>query len=198
METKLRGIVLKKIVFKDSDLIIKAILSTGDKSSFFAKNALKSKKRFGGGLLDPLNHLEFQISPKKNNSELLFLNEAQMVYDFPQLRLDYDRIKLALYFLKVLNKIEISKLDDSTRVFDLLLHSLRSLEKAKNFNALKVQFELKFLHLQGVLETNDSLNLFIKKSLYECDTIPLSAETEKVSRRSAFELENFSEQFLEV
>ncbi len=195
---KLRGIVLKKIPFQDSDLIIKAILSSGEKITLFAKSALKSKKRFGGGLLDPLNYLEFQTAPKKTESEFLFLNEAQMVYDFPLLRTDYDRIKLALYFLKILNKVEISSLDDSTRVFDLLLHTLRSLERCKNKSVLKAMFELKFLSLQGVLEMTPDLDIFVKTSLYECDSIRNLSQIEPVLRRSSFELENFIEQLFEV
>lgn len=193
-----RGLILKKIPFQESDLILKAILSTGEKVTLFAKAALKSKKRFGGGLLDPLNFIEMQIGPKKSDSEFHFLSEAQMVYDFPNLKTDYDKIKVALYFLKVLNKVEISGLDDSTRVFDLLLHTLRSLEKCKKQSVLKAQFELKFLSLQGVLDVTPDLDVFLKTSLYDCDQIPLSTATEHVLRRSSFELENFIEQLFEV
>ncbi len=195
---KVKGIILKKIPFQESDLIVKALLNTGEKMTFFAKSALKSKKRFGGGLLDPLNYLEFQSAPKKNDSEFLFLNEAQMVYDFPLLKTDYDRIKMSLYFLKILNKVEISSLDDSTRVFDLLLHTLRSLEKCKNMSVLKAMFELKFLSLQGVLDQTPELDIFIKTSLYECDSIKNLSMIEPVLRRSSFELENFIEQLFEV
>lgn len=193
-----RGIVLKKILFQESDLIIKALLTSGEKVTFFAKAALKSKKRFGGGLLDPLNYLEFQTGPKKTDSEFLFLNEAQMVYEFPLLKTDYDKIKLGLYFLKVLNKVEISGLDDSSRVFDLLLHTLRSLEKCKKNSVLKAQFELKFLSLQGVLEMTPDLEIFVKSSLYDCDKISVGPSVEHVLRRSSFEVENFIEQVFEV
>jgi DNA repair protein RecO (recombination protein O) len=195
---KVRGIVLKKILFQESDLIVKALLTNGEKATFFAKSALKSKKRFGGGLLDPLNYLEFQPGPKKTDSEIIFLNEAQMVYEFPLLKTDYDKIKLALYFLKVLNKVEISGLDDSSRVFDLLLHTLRSLEKCKKHSVLKAQFELKFLSLQGVLEMTPDLEIFVKSSLYDCDKISLGPSVEHVLRRSSFEVENFIEQVFEV
>ncbi len=193
-----KGIILKKIPFQESDLILKAILSSGEKVTLFAKAALKSKKRFGGGLLDPLNFLELQMSPKKPNSEFHFLNEAQMIYDFPNLKTDYDKIKVALYFLKVLNKVEISGLDDFSRVFNLLLHTLKSLEKIKKHSILKAQFELKFLSLQGVLDITPELDVFIQTSLYDCDRINMSAETEHVLRRSSFELENFIEQLFEV
>ena len=195
---KMRGLILKKIPYQESDLILKALLSTGEKVTLFAKAALKSKKRFGGGLLDPLNYIEMQASPKKNDSEFHFLSEAQMIYDFPNLKMDYDKIKVALYFLKVLNKVEITGLDDSTRVFDLLLHTLRSLEKCKKNSILKAQFELKFLSLQGVLDMTPELDLFIKTSLYDCDQIALSPMTEQVLRRSSFEVENFIEQLFEV
>lgn len=193
-----RGIVLKKILYQESDLILKVLLSNGEKASFFAKSALKSKKRFGGGLLDPLHYLEFQVAPKKNDSELHFLNEAQMLYDFAALKTDYDKIKVALYFLKIMNKVEMSSLDDSSRVFDLLLHTLRSLEKCKKYSVLKAQFELKFLSLQGVLDLTPDLEPYIKSSLYECDNIKITQETEHVLKRSSYELENFIEQIFEV
>lgn len=195
---KVRGLILKKIPFQDSDLILKALLSSGEKITLFAKSALKSKKRFGGGLLDPLNYLEFQTGPKKTNSEFHFLTEAQMVYDFPLLRTDYDRLKLSLYFLKILNKVEVSSLDDSTRVFDLLLHTLRSLETCKNQSVLKVMFELKFLSLQGVLDISPDLDVFVRSSLYECDHLKYINSIEPILRRSAFEVENFIEHLFEV
>ncbi len=193
-----KGIILKKILYQESDLILKALLSSGEKITLFAKAALKSKKRFGGGLLDPLKYLELQIGPKKPESEFHFLSEAQIIYDFPKLKSDYDRIKLSLYFLKILNKVQISSLDDSTRVFDLLIHTLRSLETCKNQSVLKAQFELKFLDLQGVLDRTNDLEPFITLSLYDCDKIPVGHNLEPVLRRSAFEIENFIEQLLEV
>lgn len=53
-----RIIVLKKTVYRDSDLIIRGLNSQGAKLSFIAPAALKSRRRFGGGVLEPTNFIE--------------------------------------------------------------------------------------------------------------------------------------------
>lgn len=194
---KKRTIILKKVAYQESDLILKVLTSSGEKLDVMAKGAQKSKKRFGGGVLDPLNYTELTFAPKKNkNSTWLYLNEAQMLYDFAGIRTDYDRIKMALYFLKVVTKVELES--DSSYVFDLLLHALRASETVGNLNILKCQFEIKFLFKQGVLLPDEELSPFLKASLYAPSGIPTGPNLERIVRRSSFEIENYFEQFMEL
>ena len=54
-----RFIILKKMKYGESDLILHAISMQGEKLSFIARGALKSKKRFGGGVLEPTHFVSF-------------------------------------------------------------------------------------------------------------------------------------------
>ena len=50
-------IVLKQNKFGESDLIIRTLNTQGALISFIAKGALKSKKRFSGGMLEPTSFI---------------------------------------------------------------------------------------------------------------------------------------------
>lgn len=194
---KKKAIILKKVAYQESDLILKVLTSTGEKLDVMAKGAQKSKKRFGGGVLDPLNYIELTFAPQKNKTSTWFyLNEAQIIYDFSQIRTDYDRIKMALYFLKVVTKVELES--DSSYVFDLLLHALRATESSPNLNILKCQFEIKFLFKQGVLLPDEHLMPFLKASLYDSSKLPSGPMLESTIRRSSFEMENYFEQLMDI
>lgn len=183
--------------FREADLILKFLDSEGEKLEAIARGAKKSKKRFSGGLLEPLNFMELSFSlPSQPSSQLWTLNEAQLIYDFAGLRVDYDRIKLALYLLKLVTRVDLES--GSSEVFDLLLHALKSAETSQHLSILKSQFELKFLHKQGVLGVDKEVLPFLKASLYEGHTLKDLSYRESVLRRSSFEIENYFEQFLEL
>lgn len=195
MIRKSQGLILKKLIFKDSDLILKVLLCTGDKISLIAKAALKSQRRFGGGILDPLNYVEiiFKDTPSK---ELLFLNEAHLLYDFKGLRKDYERLRLALYFLNILIQTELSKLDAA--VFNLAFHSLKSLEKTKHPSILRLQFEIKFLRLQGVLENSPQFSPFLKTSLYKAEFLNQKINFEDLKIQISSQIENYIERSFHI
>ena len=93
-----RIIILKNQVFSESDLIIRGLNSKGCQLSFIAKGALKSRKRFSGGVLDPTAYIELEYRPSKKS--LHRLQQAWFLEDFSALRKDYNRLSLALYFFK--------------------------------------------------------------------------------------------------
>ena len=126
--------------------------------------------------------------------ELQTLNEAHLLYDFKDLKQSYEHIRLALYFLKILNQTKLSRLD--TSIFDLLLHSLRSLEKTKKISALKLQFEVKFLSLQGVLEPSPDLVPFLKTSLYKSEVLNQKTNIGNLTAQVSFQIENYIERSL--
>lgn len=193
---KQKALILKKTLYQESDLILKVLTSEGEKLDVMAKGALRSKKRFGGGVLDPLNYVELTFAPNKNqNSHWRYLNEAQIVYDYALIRTDYDRIKLALYFLKVISKMELES--GSSYVFDLLLHALRAIEQTEDLMILKCQFEVKLLYRQGVLLMDSDLEPFLKTSMYDSKKL-LMYNVQATVRRSSFEMENYFEQLLEM
>jgi DNA repair protein RecO (recombination protein O) len=149
-----RVIILKSIKYQDTDLILHAINKQGGKLNFIAKGALRSKKRFGGGVLEPLNYIEVNYKNSKNSENLSWLNEAKLISDFSGLRKDYSRLELALYFAKVIDKVTFLGELHSPDCFNLLGHSLKVAETTDKLDFLKTLFELKLLYFQGVLENS--------------------------------------------
>ena len=100
--------------------------------SFTAKNALKSRYRFPGGILDPLNFVELFYS--KSRSGYFYLNSARLMDDFYRIRLDYNKLELAFHFLRLASRGSHQGLSDNKPLFNLLGNSLKSLEKMENIN----------------------------------------------------------------
>lgn len=143
-------IVLKQQLLGESDLIIYVLNSKGGLISLIAKGAIKSQKRFTGGVLEPGNFIGIEYKNSRNSS-LCFLQQAWFIKRFNGLRKDYDRLKLAFYFLSLVKKVSQEGVKDSSNLFNLLGNSLISLETSNNLLALKFLFEYRLLLIQGVL-----------------------------------------------
>lgn len=154
MLKKDRVIVLRLIKHGEADLVVQSINRHGARVSFFAKGGLKSKKRFAGGLLEPTHYIEVTFKERAdiNDGEPLHtLLEAQLIRGFDGLRKDYDRLQVALYFLRVMSKVAQAGLVDAKDLFDLLGNALQAAESTESIHKLKIHFEMKVLAAQGVL-----------------------------------------------
>lgn len=160
-------IILRKIKYAESDLILHALSSEGEKLSFLARGALKSKKRFGGGVLEPLHFCEFHYRISSGEGKLNILNEAGIINDFPGLRSDYERLSFGLKILESVSKVSLEGDTESTRLFQLIGHALSYLEQTENLEIFQLQFYLKFLLQQGVLSAEPWMVPFIKTSLQQ-------------------------------
>jgi DNA repair protein RecO (recombination protein O) len=155
MNHRERFIILRKIKFSEADLVIHAISQRGEKMGFMARSALKSKKRFGGGILELINFVEFDYAPAKNSQGLHSLNEASLVRDFALLKKDYDKIEFALEVLELISKVIQEGDEESQKLFQIVGHLFHHLDQPPsrddNWQNLRMQFYLKFLMQQGVL-----------------------------------------------
>ena len=143
-------IVLRNSRFGESDLIIKALNQNGALMSFIAKGAVKSRKRFAGGLLEPGCFIGLEYK-KARASSLHFLCQAWILERFSALRANYDRLNMALHFLSLVGKISQEGVEDCPDLFNLLGNSLKALENTQDLLALQFIFEFRLLLSQGVL-----------------------------------------------
>ncbi len=150
MLKKKRVIVLDKVRYGDADIIITTLDKHGGKLCFFAPSALKSRKRFAGGVLDPANFIEVLYS-KKMDGNLNRLKEAFLLNSFDKIRASFDKMNFALKMLKLTKVYAQEGVVDSSSLFDLLGNSLATLEKCDNLELFKVMFEVKFWSIQGLL-----------------------------------------------
>ena len=181
MTKKGRVLVLDKIRYSDSDLIITALNTYGGKQSFFAPCALKSKKRFAGGALDKVNFVEVLYAVKPNNN-LLRLKDAVLIKSFDGIRQNFDKMSFALDMLKLVKMYAQEGVVDNFGLFNLLGNSLQTLENCQNLELFRLTFEVKFWHIQGLLPSEQLFSTFLSMPILSHDSISLSsAELEKTN-----------------
>lgn len=171
MEQQGSFFILKKVKYLESDLILHALSSLGEKKSFIARGALKSRKRFGGGVLEPTHQALLTYS--QGRGELNLLKEAQMIHDFSGIRRSYDTLEFALKVVECIEKVSQEGDVHSEVMYNLLGHTMKAIEKTEHLDILKVQFFLKFFLQQGVLEPEAWMTPFLK--------IPIQSHMELVS-----------------
>lgn len=172
-----RFIILKKIKFGESDLIIHALGTNGSKYAFMARAALKSKKRFGGGILEPLHFVNLSYKEHDDHEKIKKLNEASLIDDFKNLHSSYDKIELALFILKCVTPISQVGDVNSDFLFNLTGNSLRAICKLEDTNLesllriIKLQFCLKLLFQQGVIAVESWMSEFLKNNMEESQNL---------------------------
>ncbi|MBX9767188.1 MAG: DNA repair protein RecO [Bdellovibrionales bacterium] len=170
-----RFFVLRTIKHGESSLIVHLLDRSGSKQVMYARAALVSKKRFGGGVFEPTHYIEAKYRPVRSGEGMGHLLEARVVNGFSKLRSDYDRLNLGLYFVKVVGQTAHEEMHDSEEVFNLLGYSLQELEKSENPEKLKVHFLAQFLAAQGVLPSADSFELLTRCSIHDNRNLELSS-----------------------
>ncbi len=172
LESEGHFLILKKIKYSEADLIIHALSQSGEKMSFMARGALRSKRRFGGGVLEPTHHVKLTYL-LSNKTDLHTIKEAQLLQGFDLIRNDYDKLDFALTALNCVSQVSLEGDSGSSTMYNLLGHLLKRLEPISNpasLSLLKIQFYLKFLLQQGVLEIEDWMKPFLKMNLQDTDS----------------------------
>lgn len=156
MLAQTKGIVLKTQRYGEADLIVTVLTASGNRLQLFGRSALKSKKRFGGGILEPTRYIQVSYEDRRSRlggeSDLHSLREASMIEDFEGLRSDYSRLEVALSLLQTVHQIVRHGDFGSAEIFNLLGNALRAAEVSTDLAKLKTHFEVRLLASQGVLE----------------------------------------------
>ncbi len=177
-------IVLRTIKYSESDLIVHGLNTGGEKRHFIAKGALRSRRRFSGGILESTHYIQVSYGRRTQKKEkaMHFLHEASLIEDFPKIRTSYERLEMSFYFLKMTSKVGLEGDCDSPRLFHLLGHSLRCLETTGDLNKLKFFFEAKLMEQQGVLPFDTSLREVISTSILDHEQVSSSSEDWRMAR----------------
>lgn len=153
MQVKNKVFILRTTRYGDHDLILNCLTPDGARISLFARSALRSKKRFGGGVLEPTHYVHVMYEDKSSGGmqKLNTLKEASLIQDFPGLRTDYARIETALHLVKLVSEVVKEGEVDSSEIFNLLGNTLKAAETSEHLDRLRTHFEVKLLSNQGVL-----------------------------------------------
>jgi DNA repair protein RecO (recombination protein O) len=159
MLAQTKGIVLKTTKYGEADLIVTLLTSSGARLQLFGRNALKSKKRFGGGVLEPTHYIQVAYEDRRSRlggeGDLHTLREAMIVEDFPKLRTEYTRLEVALALLGTVARFVRHGDFGSAEIFNLLGNALKAAETSLDLAKLRVHFEVRLLASQGVLELDE-------------------------------------------
>lgn len=162
-------LILRKIKYGETDLIIQALSPLGEKISFMARGALRSKKRFGGGVLEPGHHVLLTYRKSNAPGKMGSLQEASLLADFRNTRRSYDHLEFALFVLECGGKVGQEGDETSSFLYNLIGHTLKAIETCEDLDILKVQFYLKFLMQQGVLTVESWMKPFLAARISEVD-----------------------------
>lgn len=194
---KERAIILRTIKLGESDLIVHTLNSQGGRMNFLARSALKSRKRFGGGILEPTHYILAHYKPgtsRDDEAPLHHLNDAELIKGFNGLREKYERLEVALHMVQIVAKVAQPGVEDAADLFDLLGNGLFAAESSHRPELLKLQFDTKLLYVQGVLPPSPLLNPFMRRPLKEHALVNLS-EKEIISAEN--ELKHTMQRFLQ-
>ena len=140
---KSKVLILRAVKYGEADLILQALTNGGEKISLLARGALKSKKRFAGGVLEPTHFVEVRYKKSYSENKIATLEEATLLNGFEKLRTSYEKVEVAFYVLECLSKVSQEGDAVSDRLFNLAGHSLKSLENAEDLKLFRVHFCLK-------------------------------------------------------
>lgn len=140
-------VLLKKIDYGDSDLIVTLLTREGGKVSALARAAKRSRRRFGGALVSfTVSHAELTRRPRR---ELHTLSSATPRESFAGIATDMVALAHASYGTELVRELVAAEVVE-TRIFDLLVSLYRVLlQKGPNPRVLRV-FELQLLRHLGL------------------------------------------------
>jgi DNA repair protein RecO (recombination protein O) len=185
---KTRALILKRTKYGEADLIVHFLCADGAKLSALARGALKSKKRFGGGVLEPTHYVEIQYKTSSDGSRLATIEEASLIDGFEKLRSQYERLQTALKVVEVISHLGQEGDSQSENLYNLAGHSLRVLQVCTDLQIFKMHFFLKLLAQQGVLEKEDWMESFLVLPMAKHNELPADCK-QRVGKLSSVEFQ---------
>ncbi len=142
-----RAILLRRIRYSESSLIITWLTEDHGKLKTIAKGAQRPKSSFAG-VLDLFHETEISFA-RSSRSELHTLREARLLNPHEALRLDYDRLSLAAYFVELLERSTESD-HPVPELFDLFGRAIVYLEREPANRRALLHFERELARLLGL------------------------------------------------
>jgi DNA repair protein RecO (recombination protein O) len=120
-----KSIILKKYDFGEADELVVFLSRELGWLRGIAKNAKKSRVRFGGHL-EPLSLVDFVLRPRKKD-DLVWIDESQVIQGFLRIRSDIGKVARAQYFLELCS-VFLPEDHPDLVLFDFVLDFLENLE----------------------------------------------------------------------
>ncbi len=143
------AIILRRLNYSDYDLIVDFFTHTRGRVTAIAKNAKKSRKRFGG-VLELFSEVEAVFSYPKTGDGLIIVKEVFLTHPFAGIRSDFERTAYAAYWAEMIHRSSEAAVRQKG-VFSLFHHVLTALaEGSMAAEKLSMLFQLRLLTLIGL------------------------------------------------
>jgi DNA repair protein RecO (recombination protein O) len=151
MAESLNGVLLRRIRYSDTSLILTWFTDLRGKIKTMAKGALRQKSAFAGKL-DLFFHCDLLLS-FSSKSELHVLREASIKTTFEQIRTNYLKTSAASYFVELIE--EVTELDHpAPDIYRLLLRALGYLDRQNPDSRGVLFFESELCKCLGLYTPN--------------------------------------------
>jgi DNA repair protein RecO (recombination protein O) len=143
---KSEAIILKTYNFRETSLIVNFFTKDFGKIRGIIKGIRNKPQRYGGWpLVSSRSSIVFYEGAKKN---LNLVTQCDIKEQFLPIRTDLQKLNYANYFIELLDAVT-EDFDKNTKLFDLILHSLRALCcHQESWHVARI-FEIKLLNLSG-------------------------------------------------
>ncbi len=194
---KEKVIILRAMKWRESDILVHGITPKGGRIHFLARGAANSRKRFGGGVLEPTHYINalYKAAPHRGDeSPLHTLQEAELIKGFDGLRDRLDRLELALEMVSLIAKVAQPGVEDAPELFDILGNGLFAAETTYHADVLRLQFEAKLLYILGAHSGQSAYAALLQPALKDHASIQIPAEEFSQLRR---EIHNGMQRYLQ-
>ena len=142
---KTDAVVIHRLDFKESDLIVTLYTADLGKVTGIAKGAKRSKRRFVNNL-QPFSYIRILFAEGRGG--LIRVDEADMIQPLFRISDDISKILYGSYFLEMVKEMTGEK-ESNPQLFELLVNFLTLLNDSPPREEYPRVFELRFLDLMG-------------------------------------------------
>lgn len=148
---KVKGIVIRETTYKDNDKIITILTDGLGKVSAIAKGAKKNNSPY----LASSQFLVYSEFVLYQNTGYYYLNSAESINTFYNLRIDLDKLQLVFDMTKLINMVTDEN-QDCEKILKLFLNTIYALDKLDKDSKLVVNaFKIKLFSLLGFAPRQD-------------------------------------------
>ena len=158
---KVKGIVIRESTYKDNDKIITILTDSIGKVSVIAKGAKKTNSPY----LASSQYLVYSEFVLYQNTGYYYLNSAETINTFYNLRVDLDKLQTVFDMTKLINMVTDEN-QDCEKILKLFLNTIYALDKLdKDVKLVVNAFRIKLFNLLGFAPRQDKCSNCSKKLL---------------------------------
>lgn len=147
MVTKTEGLILKKIEYQESSLILKIFTKDFGIISVIAKGA-KSAKKSAYGILRPLNFIEFQFY-HQNNKTLFLLKDYQLKFAPDTKNFGIYKTSLAYFMVEVVSHTTSEELEPEPEKYQYIMYIFEYLKNHQVYSNFYLCFLIQYVRFLG-------------------------------------------------